>query len=182
MAQSAKAHDTRLRKPPERTATAAVLADEAARIERALSGQQRPRTLHAMIAQGPVLLACGHCGTAPGRPCTRSGGCHLARFQDAERRGLITRAELVRVVGDLVVIAAGAVVRDPGPAITRHTSREDLEAALPHVRRHHINGIEDYLWIGGDRMSAAAAAGRLGVTERTVCRYRRTLRAAGGVS
>jgi hypothetical protein len=33
--------------PPERTATAAELADEAARIERALTGRQLPRTLAA---------------------------------------------------------------------------------------------------------------------------------------
>lgn len=168
--------------PPERTATAAELADESARLERARSGQPLPRTLHALIEEGPRLLPCGHCGTRPPSPCTRDSGYHLARFQDAGRRGLITRAELVRVVADLVVIAPGALVRDPGPAITRHTSREDLEAALPHVRRHHLDGIEDYLWAGGDSMSAQAAARRLGVTERTICRYRRTLRAPGRVS
>ena len=68
------------------------------------------------------------------------------------------------------------------PRITRYTTREQLEAALPGARRRHLDGIEDYLWAGGDRMSAQAAARRLGVTERTVCRYRATLRAAGGVS
>lgn len=38
--------------------------------------------------------------------------------------------------------------------------------------------IEDYLFIGGDRMSAAQAAERLGVTCRTVQRYRAELRRA----
>jgi predicted DNA-binding transcriptional regulator YafY len=37
--------------------------------------------------------------------------------------------------------------------------------------------IEDYLWIGGDRMSASQAARRIGVSQRTVVRYRATLRA-----
>jgi response regulator of citrate/malate metabolism len=68
------------------------------------------------------------------------------------------------------------------PALTAATTREELEAALPGVRRHHLDGIEDYLFVRGDRMSAAEAAGHLGVTERTVCRYRATLRAAGGAS
>lgn len=38
---------------------------------------------------------------------------------------------------------------------------------------------EDYLFIGGPRMTDKAAAERLGVSERTVQRYRRELREAG---
>jgi predicted DNA-binding transcriptional regulator YafY len=45
-------------------------------------------------------------------------------------------------------------------------------------QRNRLNGIEEYLFIGGDRMSAAAAAERLAVTSRTVFRYRAVLRAA----
>ena len=37
--------------------------------------------------------------------------------------------------------------------------------------------IQDYLWIGGDQMSAREAARRVGVTQRTIVRYRATLRA-----
>lgn len=58
-------------------------------------------------------------------------------------------------------------------------TRQELEAMLPGVRRRHLDGIEDYLWVGGHRMSARQAARRLGVTERTICRYRATLHAAG---
>ena len=43
-------------------------------------------------------------------------------------------------------------------------------------RQRRLNGIEDYLFIGGDNMPAAKAAARLGVTERTVQRYRAELR------
>ncbi len=64
----------------------------------------------------------------------------------------------------------------------RDMSREQLETALPGARQHRLDGIEDYLWTGGSRLSAAAAAERLGVTERTICRYRRVLRAAGSPS
>jgi response regulator of citrate/malate metabolism len=62
--------------------------------------------------------------------------------------------------------------------ITRDMSREELEAALPGTRRHCLDGIEDYLFIGGDRFSAQQAAERLGVTPRTIQRYRSVLRAA----
>jgi predicted DNA-binding transcriptional regulator YafY len=44
-------------------------------------------------------------------------------------------------------------------------------------QRNRLNGIEDYLFIGGNRMSAAAAAERLGVSARTVFRFRAALRA-----
>jgi hypothetical protein len=66
-------------------------------------------------------------------------------------------------------------------------TREDLEAAIPPPvrsrgggaiasRRRHIDRVEDYLFIRGDRMSARQAATRLGVTPRTITRYRRFLR------
>lgn len=42
-----------------------------------------------------------------------------------------------------------------------------------------LAGIEDYLFIGGDRMSQRQAADRLGVTMRTICRYRAYLRRDG---
>lgn len=51
-----------------------------------------------------------------------------------------------------------------------------MSGALNRQRR--LNGIEDYLFIGGDRLSAAKAAERLGVTRRTVQRYRAELRSA----
>lgn len=38
--------------------------------------------------------------------------------------------------------------------------------------------IEDYQFIGGHRLSAARAAERLGVSKRTIQRYRRELREA----
>lgn len=64
-------------------------------------------------------------------------------------------------------------------------TRERLEAVLPQPcsqgrwsRELCLNGIEDYLFIGGDRMPAAVAAARLGVTRRTVERWRQRLRKA----
>ncbi|MGH3222575.1 MAG: hypothetical protein ACRDPY_28415 [Streptosporangiaceae bacterium] len=100
--------------PPERMATPAELADHDARVERALTGYQLPRTLHALAEQGARLVNCGQCWQRPGRPCTVSGppGDHLARYQRAERRGLITRAELAAVVETLDVIAAHVIIRD----------------------------------------------------------------------
>ena len=44
---------------------------------------------------------------------------------------------------------------------------------------HLDSMIEDYLFIGGDRMPARLAADRMGVTQRTVERWRRYLRERG---
>ena len=63
-------------------------------------------------------------------------------------------------------------------------TREQLEAAFitsPHLKgrasqMRRIYGIEDYLFIGGDQMSARQVALRLGVATRTVTRWRKALR------
>jgi hypothetical protein len=57
---------------------------------------------------------CPQCWQRPGVPCTVSGppGDHPARYQRAERRGLITRAELAAVVAGLEVTAAHVIIRD----------------------------------------------------------------------
>lgn len=65
---------------------------------------------------------------------------------------------------------------------------EQLEAVKPEpsrpceaaIRRRRLDRIEDYLFIGGGRISAARAAERLGVSSRTITRYRAALRAVTG--
>lgn len=49
-------------------------------------------------------------------------------------------------------------------------------------QRARIGRIENYLLINGDYISAAQAAARLGVSDRTVTRYRAILRALRGTS
>lgn len=93
--------------PRERTAAAAELADEAARSGRARTGQQLPRTLHALCEQAARLVNCGHCWTGPGTPCDSPDGYHLARFARARRRGLLTVPEM-----SAVLMAAGPVFTD----------------------------------------------------------------------
>jgi hypothetical protein len=60
------------------------------------------------------LANCPQCWQRPGRPCTVTGpaGDHLARWQRAERRGSIARAELAAVVDGLEVIAGHVIIRD----------------------------------------------------------------------
>jgi hypothetical protein len=60
------------------------------------------------------LANCPQCWQTPGRPCTftRPSGDHLARYQRAERRGLIGREDLAAVVAGLEVIAAHVIIRD----------------------------------------------------------------------
>ena len=73
------------------------------------------------IPQAAVAVAdlvrmanCPHCWQRPGRPCTITGpaGDHLARWQRAERRGLISREALAAAVAGLEVIAGHVIVRD----------------------------------------------------------------------
>jgi hypothetical protein len=93
--------------PPERVLTELERADEAARLQRARSGQLRPRTLHALCQQAARLLQCPGCGQKPGRACADAGGqdgYHLARFAQARRRGLLTADEMA-----MVLAAAGDV-------------------------------------------------------------------------
>ena len=73
-----------------------------------------PAPPQAMAAELVRMANCPHCWQRPGRPCTISGppGEHLARWQRAERRGLITRADLEAVVARLEVIAAHVMIRD----------------------------------------------------------------------
>ena len=56
---------------------------------------------------------CPQCWQRPGPPCTVSGppGDHLARWQRAERRGLIGREDLAAGVAGLEVIAAHVIIR-----------------------------------------------------------------------
>ena len=73
-------------------------------------------TTNATAAARPLrdltrLANCPQCWQRPGLPCTGSGD-HLARYQRAERRGLIGREDLAAVVAGLEVIAPHIIVRD----------------------------------------------------------------------
>ena len=65
-------------------------------------------------------------------------------------------------------------------------TRGQLEAIAltsPHTagrysQMRRVYAMEDYLFVGGDRMSAAQAARRIGRSERTVTRLRAALRDA----
>lgn len=100
---------------PERKLTEAERADETARIERALTGQQRPRTLHALCEQAVRPLRCLHCGQKPGRACTDAGGAdgyHFSRFIRAYVEGRLVADEFAVVLGDLDVFTNATIIRD----------------------------------------------------------------------
>jgi hypothetical protein len=49
----------------------------------------------------------------PGTPCQQHpAGSHLARYQDAERRGVLSRQDLAAVIGGLDVIAGHMIFPD----------------------------------------------------------------------
>ena len=62
----------------------------------------------------PVLrvrqASCPQCWQKPGPACTLSGGNHLARWQRAERLGLISGADLAFAAAGLEVIAEHVVI------------------------------------------------------------------------
>jgi hypothetical protein len=60
-------------------------------------------------------VMCSMCSAPPGPPCQQHpAGSHLARYQDAERRGVLSRQDLAAVVGGLDVIAGHVIIPD-GP-------------------------------------------------------------------
>lgn len=68
--------------------------------------------LAAAVTEDARRCPCPLCWVLACTPCTVSepAGDHLARYQRAERRGLISRAELAAVVDGLDVIAAHVIV------------------------------------------------------------------------
>ena len=53
------------------------------------------------------------CWTPPGTSCQRKpAGSHLARYCDAERRGVLAREDLAAVIGRLEVIAQHVIIAD----------------------------------------------------------------------
>ena len=98
---------------PERTATPAELCDEITRAERARTGQQLPRTLHALCEQAARLVVCTHCGARPGMLCDGLDGYHLARFVTAFTQRLITPAEAADVIAAApIVFTSASLIRD----------------------------------------------------------------------
>jgi hypothetical protein len=67
------------------------------------------------ICEDARRVNCGQCWQRPGRPCSLLPGDHLARYQRAERRGLITRDELAAVAIGLDVTAVHVII--PGYAL-----------------------------------------------------------------
>jgi len=55
---------------------------------------------------------CGHCWAAPGQACAAAPprASHLARWLRAERKGLVTRAELGAALAGLDVIEARVLI------------------------------------------------------------------------
>ncbi len=97
-------------------------ADHAARMERARSNQQRPRTLHALCEQAAVLVPCGQCWAPRGTACSQGAagpGYHVERFARARRRGLLTVTELAAVLDEAGVFTNATIVRDAGPGTSR---------------------------------------------------------------
>lgn len=68
-----------------------------------------PAATAAAPAERARMATCPACWAGPGAPCA-ADGLHLARYNRAERRGLISRAELAAAISGLTVITLGTVI------------------------------------------------------------------------
>ena len=69
------------------------------------------------LCQLARMCSCGECWAGPAVPCTRNPeGDHVARFNRAMRRGLISGPELVLVLNALPPFSTYTIVETPGGA------------------------------------------------------------------
>jgi hypothetical protein len=77
----------------------------------AIMPDQRPDSVTPLTpAAAAQLVNCGQCWQRPGEPCW-PWGSHLARYQRANRRGLLADDALAAVVAELEVIAGYVIIR-----------------------------------------------------------------------
>jgi hypothetical protein len=79
----------------------------------------RPPAVRSLagICEAARRATCGECWQVPGEPCTQlPEGDHVARFGRAARRGLLSGAELVAVLGTLDAFTTATVVETPDGA------------------------------------------------------------------
>jgi hypothetical protein len=66
----------------------------------------------AEILADAIQAECGVCWPGPGNPCNGTGGgVHVGRLARAERKGAISRADLMAVLDSLPALNAAAVIR-----------------------------------------------------------------------
>jgi hypothetical protein len=70
-----------------------------------------PRTLHEICVDA-LRATCGHCWSEPGQPCVTvdPDGFHVARFDRAERHGLISGPDFKAVCEHAVVFTNSEAV------------------------------------------------------------------------
>jgi hypothetical protein len=109
---------------PDDAVTAADLATEIAEIRGQLREfnarhqppQQAPRPLHE-IGQDARRVNCGQCWQVPGLPCTThretgDDGYHVARLDQARRRGLISEADFGVILVTAGVFTSATIIYD----------------------------------------------------------------------
>ena len=72
-----------------------------------------PRTLHEICVDA-LRATCGWCWSEPGEPCVTvdPGGTHIARFDRAERHGLISGPDFRAVCEHAIAFTNATVVYD----------------------------------------------------------------------
>jgi hypothetical protein len=78
----------------------------------------KARTM-AEITAAAHLVDCGLCRAHPGEPCIGTPGTHLARYDRARRRGLLSGADETAVLAAVIASEIPAIVMPAarGPAV-----------------------------------------------------------------
>jgi hypothetical protein len=84
------------------------------------TGRSVPRAQQQPVAEWPrnlraLLASCGHCWPKPRAICTGTNGygLHYARYQRANRQGLISDKELRAIRETFHVADGGTIIPDP---------------------------------------------------------------------
>ena len=117
------------------------------------------RSLH-QICVDTSRATCGECWAPPGDECVYTTapvsvpvtkgtpvrpvrGYHVARFARAERRGLISAADLTAVLDMAIVFTAATVIYDEPGSLPETPERGGIGPGLGRLVDHHLTGPED---------------------------------------
>jgi hypothetical protein len=139
----------------------------------------RPRSL-AEVIEAARGANCGECWAEPGAPCTvqpplladpdvpsqPADGIHVARIARAARRGLVSGAEVVAVLGALPRFSTATLVHGQAPGARRYTVTAPRLALVTGEPCRHVAAL---LGVGFTGEDAAAILGRPAFSPPAAC-------------
>ena len=138
------------------------------------AGPAAVRSLH-QICVDTSRATCGECWAAPGDECACTTapvsvpvtkgtpvrpvrGYHVARFARAERRGLISAADLTAVLDMAIVFTAATVIYDEPGSLPETPERGGIGPGPGHRADRHLIGAEDQVGAPPDGTAACTCS------------------------